>query len=190
MKVIILPGNNNTHITDYWYQDVKQKLEQAGLEVIAENMPDPVVARKTIWIPYIKKHIKKDEETILIGHSSGATAILSFLETHTCKAAILVGTYYTDLNDSLEKESGYFDKPWNWEAIKNNAEKIIIFAAENDPYIPIEEPRHIQKMLDAEYHEYSEGGHFSSDKDGNEKKTFPEIVEAVKKILEQETQES
>ena len=81
MKAIILPGNNNTPITSNWYLYVKKELEKLGFEVVAENMPDPDLARKKYWIPFIEKHAD-DEDTILIGHSSGATAILRYLENH------------------------------------------------------------------------------------------------------------
>ncbi|MDZ7798238.1 MAG: hypothetical protein U5L76_01320 [Patescibacteria group bacterium] len=41
MKALILPGNNNTLITNNWYLFVKEKLEKLGLEITAKNMPDP-----------------------------------------------------------------------------------------------------------------------------------------------------
>jgi uncharacterized protein len=39
-------------------------------------MPDPMRARKDIWLPFIKNDLKSDENTILIGHSSGAEAAM------------------------------------------------------------------------------------------------------------------
>ena len=175
MKAIILPGNNNCRITSNWYQQVKKELEDMGIEVVAENMPDPKLARKEFWIPFIKERAGKEDDLILIGHSSGATAILKYLEDNRCRLAILAGTYYTDLDDELEKKSGYFDEPWKWDNIKENS-KIIIFASEDDPYIDISEPRFMKGRLDAEYHEFSSRGHF-------EDREFPELVEAVKREL-------
>lgn len=177
---MIIPGNDNTLITSNWYQYVKSELEKLGLEVIAENMPDPKLARKEIWIPFIKEKLSSDEDSILIGHSSGATAILKFLEENKCKLVILVGTYHSHLDDELEKKSGYFDEPWKWDQIKNNAEKIVIFASQDDPWIHISEPRLIKEKINAEYHEYKDEGHFGVDHD---KKEFPEIVIVVKRLL-------
>jgi predicted alpha/beta hydrolase family esterase len=179
MKVIIIPGNYNTDIKENWFQDVKKGLEQLGLDVIAENMPDPDLARKQYWLPFIKDKLSS-ENSILIGHSSGAVAILRYLEENKCKLAILVGVCYTDLGDEHEKKSGYFDSPWAWDKIKNNAEKFIIFASKNDPYIPIAEPLLIKDKIDAEYHEYINEGHFGSDVNKTE---FPEIITAVKKFI-------
>jgi len=89
---------------------------------------------------------------------------------------ILVGTYYTDLDDELEKKSGYFDEPWKWEEIMNNAEKIVIFASQDDPYISISEPRFMKEKLGAEYHEYESRGHF-------DEKEFPELISVLKKYI-------
>jgi predicted alpha/beta hydrolase family esterase len=79
MKAIIIPGNGSADIMWGWYQSVKNELQQLGLDVIAENMPDPDLARKEYWLPFIKEKLSS-EDAILIGHSSGAVAILRYLE--------------------------------------------------------------------------------------------------------------
>lgn len=182
MKAMIIPGNGNTDITENWFQNVKKGLEKLGLDVVAENMPDPDLARKKYWLPFIKEKLSS-EDAILIGHSSGAVAILRYLEENKCKLAVLVGVCYTDLGDEKERKSGYYDTPWRWDKIKNNAEKIVIFASRNDPYIPISEPLFIKEKLDAEYHEYGDEGHFGTDVNKTE---FPEIITVVKKFIERQ----
>ena len=179
MKAIIIPGNGNTPIINHWYSSVKKGLEKLGLDVIAENMPDPDLARIKYWLPFIKEKLST-EDSILIGHSSGAVAILRYLEKNKGKLAILIGVCHTDLGDEKEKKSGYYDKPWEWNKIKNNTEKIVIFASKDDPYIPISEPLFVKEKINAEYHEYNDEGHFGEDVD---KKEFPEIVTVVKKFL-------
>jgi len=37
-------------------------------------MPDPLKARESKWVPYILDTLQCDENTVLIGHSSGAGA--------------------------------------------------------------------------------------------------------------------
>ncbi len=90
MKALIIPGNSNTAITENWFQYVKKELEGMGIEVIAENMPDPDLARKKYWIPFIKEKLST-ENSILIGHSSGAVAIMRYLEENKCRLAVLWG---------------------------------------------------------------------------------------------------
>ena len=46
------------------------------MEVILENFPDPFLAREIYWIPFIEKDLQCDDQTILIGHSSGAVCAL------------------------------------------------------------------------------------------------------------------
>lgn len=48
---------------------------------------------------------------ILIGHSSGAVAILRYLETHRIEGAVIIGVCHTDLGDEKKKISGYYDDP-------------------------------------------------------------------------------
>jgi predicted alpha/beta hydrolase family esterase len=180
MKAIIIPGNGSADIMWGWYQSVKNELQQLGLDVIAENMPDPDLARKEYWLPFIKEKLSS-EDAILIGHSSGAVAILRYLEENKCKLAILVGVCYTDLNNEHEKKSGYFDEPWEWDKIKSHTRKTVIFASSDDPYIPISEPELIKDKINAEYHEYHDEGHFGSDVNKTE---FPEITTVVKKFIE------
>ena len=183
MKIMIIPGNGSPDMnSEIWYPYIKKELEIIKsnikiFEIIIKNMPDPDLARKDYWLPFIEQQLKGDENAILIGHSSGAVAILRYLEKHKVQGAILIGACYTDLGDVKEKASGYFDGEWNWSKIKQNAKWIIQFASTNDPYIPIEEARHVRDKLHTEYYEYDDQGHFSSDV------TFPELVEVLKRKL-------
>lgn len=177
-KIIILPGNGNTNINqDHWYAWVRDQLRHKGYQVIAENMPDPDLAHKNIWLPHIKNHFAANEQTVIIGHSSGGVATLRYLEENKLLGAIVAGVNHTDLGFPEEKESGYYNTPWNWAAIKKNAHWLVQFASQDDPYIPIREPRLIHEKLDTEYHEYTDQGHFGSEY--KEHKTFPEIIEVI-----------
>ncbi len=178
IKAMIIPGNGNTDISENWFPYVKKNLEALGMRVIAKNMPDPDLARQSFWVPFIEKELKGYQNSILIGHSSGAVAILRYLENHKTLGAIIVGACHTDLGDEKEKKSGYFDDEWHWDKIKENAKWIVQFASTNDPYIPIEEARYIRDRINSEYHEYTDQGHFGSDVNKIE---FPEIVEIIKK---------
>lgn len=179
MKAMIVPGNGNSDITSNWFQAVKQDLQDMGVEVIAQNMPDPDLARQEYWIPFIAAKLDSPE-SIVIGHSTGAVAALRYAEKHRAKLLILVGAYYTHLDDESEKRSGYFDAPWDWLAIKGNVDRVVIIASVNDPYIPIDQPRYIAGQLCAEYHEYLDEGHFGSDVG---KTCFPEIAIFVSNYL-------
>jgi len=176
MKVMIIPGNAGPNISNHWYPYVKRELEKLGFTVIAENMPDPVLARANYWVPFIEQKVAGDEDIILIGHSSGTVASFKYAEKHKIKGMVIVGAYHTDLGLDDEKQSGYFDKPFEWEKIKNNSQWIIQFAAVDDSVIPISEARYVAKKLSSEYHEYPDKGHYLHEE-------TPEIIEEIKKKL-------
>jgi predicted alpha/beta hydrolase family esterase len=179
IKAIIIPGNGDDNPEDKWFPYLVTELGKIGIEVVNVKYPDAVLARRKYWIPFLEK-LGADENTILIGHSSGAVAAMRYAEDHKIFGSILVGACYTDLGVDTEKISKYYDEPWDWEAIKNNQKWIAQFASTDDPYIPIEEARHVHKNLETEYYEFTDQGHFGGDKG---RVTFPEIVEIIKKKI-------
>jgi len=180
IKVVIAPGNGGAKPTDNWFPYVKSELEKDGITVVVREFPDSHLARESYWIPFLKNDLKVDENTILVGHSSGAIAAMRYAEKNKILGSILVGTYYTDLGMETEKISGYFDRPWQWEAIQRNQKWIAVFASTDDPWIPIEEPRFLQQKLKLDYHEYTDKGHFGGD---YYKPLFPELVAVIREKL-------
>ena len=45
-------------------------------------MPDPLYARKSIWLPFMENELKIGAEDIIIGHSSGAVRFFLILALH------------------------------------------------------------------------------------------------------------
>ncbi len=175
-KVIFIPGNGGGNTHDEWFPYVKKELEKLGAEVISPGeYPDAVLARMNVWLPYIEG-LGTDENTILLGWSSGAVALMRYAETHTILGSVLVAPCYTDLGLKDEKMSGYYDAPWQWDTIRNNQQWIVQFSSISDPVIPIEEARYIHHKLQSEYYEI-DAGHFYP------KKEFPELLGSIKKYL-------
>lgn len=175
-NIVLVHGNGGLTAEDLWFPEVKTELEAAGLEVVAETMPDNYMARSSEWLPFLHDVLNTDENSIIVGHSSGAAAAMRYAETHHIFGSVLVAASYTDLGIRTERMSGYFDGPWDWEAIKAHQNWIVQFAAANDPYIPIEEPRHIHKQLNTDYYEDAYSGHF-------EEIIFPKLVAVLKSKL-------
>lgn len=127
-----------------------------------------------------KQKLKGSENAVIIGHSSGAIAAMRYAETHRILGSVLVAGYYTDLGIPKEKQSGYFDDPWDWDRIKKNQCWILQFASTDDPWIPIREPRFVHEKLDTEYFEFNDMGHFGGD---YHKESFPELLQALKEKI-------
>ncbi|GMU19805.1 MAG: hypothetical protein AMXMBFR12_09960 [Candidatus Babeliales bacterium] len=180
IKIIFLHGNGNSTPNDNWIPYAKAALEKSGFTVIAKQLPDAPLARAKYWLPFLKNELRADENSVLVGHSSGALAAMRFAEQNKILGSVLIGAMHTDLGIESERQSGYFDTPWNWQAIKDNQEWIVQFASTDDPWIPIEEPRLIHKKLNSEYHEFIDQGHFGGDYD---KKEFPELIAVIQRKL-------
>ena len=175
VKVIIIPGNGGSTPLDQWFPYVKRNLEKLGIKTVVEQFPDSVLARSKYWLPFIKE-LGADENTILIGYSSGAEAAMRFTEDNKVLGTVLVAACYTDLGIEGERISGYYDYPWKWEKIKSNQKWIIQFGSKDDPFIPIEEARFVRDRLTSEYYEFENKGHFQySD--------FPELIEVIRNKL-------
>ena len=76
---IELKKNFSVH---YRYQWLAKRLSSdhpgpgANLKIICETMPDPYKARAKYWIPFIKSKLQDVEKVYVVGHSSGAVAIM------------------------------------------------------------------------------------------------------------------
>lgn len=162
IKVVIIHGNGGCTNQSNWTPWLKAELEKNNIPVIAPTMPDNVEAKSSIWLPYMHDKLQCDENTIIVGHSSGAVAAMRYAEEYKLRGSILIGACYTDLGYASERISGYYDAPWQWDTIKNNQQWIIQFASNDDPYIPIEQPQHIHKQLATDYYEFTDQGHFMS----------------------------
>ncbi len=175
-NVVLVHGNGGGTVEDIWFPEIKTELETLGLEVVAQTMPDNFMARSIEWLPFIRDMLRAGGESIIIGHSSGAVAAMRYAETHCIFGSVLVGASYTDLGIRMEKMSGYFEEPWDWESIKANQNWIVQFASTDDPFIPIEEPRHIHAELGTDYHEVANRGHYMDS-------SFPELITVIQEKL-------
>jgi predicted alpha/beta hydrolase family esterase len=177
LKAIFVPGNGGDNSQDRWRPYLKNELEKSGIPFTNVDFPDPVLASMKSWIPFIKE-LGADQNTILVGHSSGAEAAMRYAENNKLLGTVLISACYTDLGLQNEKEAGYYEKPRQWDKIRSNQNWIIQFHSTDDPFIPIKEARFVHEQLNTEYYEFTDRKHFGGQKE------FPELVEALKKKLD------
>ena len=150
-RFIFIHGNDSTHWSFAWAPWLKAELEKLGFETFFETMPDSIIARSEHWLAFLKDHVKVGENDVLVGWSSGAVAAMRYAEENKIKGSVLVSPSYTDLGDDLEKQSGYYDKPWQWEKIKTNQGNIALIWGDDDPYIPQSEFDFIAQQLNSTF---------------------------------------
>lgn len=173
-RFVYVHGNQATHWSFAWAPWLKRELENLGFETFFETMPDSVIARAEYWLPFLKDHVRVGENDVIIGWSSGAVAAMRYAETNKIKGSILISPSYTNLGDELEKQSGYFDHSWQWQAIKANQEKIALIWGDDDPYIPQAEFEFIAKQLQPTQINIAGGKHFI------EQAEFPALLAYIK----------
>ena len=124
-----------------------------------------------------------DENSIIIGHSSGAVEMTPGLLSDTkfpkdvkVKACFLIGVFKGDLGwASLKGMTGDF----NFELIKKRCPKFIFIHSDNDPYCPIDDARELCKQVNGKFIELTGQEHFTVSLDPKYTE-FPELLEAIK----------
>lgn len=126
----------------------------------------------------MEKELNCNENTVVVGHSSGAQAAMRYAEKHRVLGLVLVSACVTDLGDPNEKASGYYNRPWEWQQIKQNTQWIVQFGSTDDPFIPFSEQKQVAEGTAAEFHQFSDKGHFMS-------MAFPELMNTLINKLQQ-----
>ncbi|XP_041371748.1 serine hydrolase RBBP9-like [Gigantopelta aegis] len=171
-KVAIVPANGCYDVYNcFWYGWLHKQLTQSHVHCVLRSMPEPDIARESIWIPFMRNDLECDEQTIIVGHVLGAEAAMRFAEKYKVKGIVLVSACVTDLGIARERESGYFDRPWKWVKIKSNTDFVMQFGSKNDPIIPWKEQERIADALNVDLHIFKRG-HFMTS-------TFPELLELI-----------
>ena len=155
VNVVIVPGNGHGCASANFYPWLAKQLrlielrDGTKLKVALQQMPDPDVAREKIWLPFIRDVLGANEDTVLVGHSSGACAGLRLAETDKLAGLVVVSCTPSDLDDENEAASGYYNRPWRWDSMVANVPKIVQFGSIDDPFIPIELQRSVADGITA-----------------------------------------
>lgn len=126
-----------------------------------------------------------NDESILIGHSAGATFILRILEqlpdgTKVKKALLVAGPVMLgSKREYFPYKEDMVKTPFDWEKIKNACGEFYLFYSDNDPYeCGIENGRIIHKKLGGKLLLKTGEGHFNLEK-GPQYKQFPELLKYI-----------
>lgn len=183
-NALILHGTNGSP-TENWFEWLRQELVKDGYSVTVPELP--MASRPNIdrYNNFLLNEIKYNlnQNTILVGHSSGAVAILGLLEAipsdKKVDACYLVGAFKNDL--SWEALSDLFTKPLDFQNIKSKAKKFVFIHSDNDPYCPLEHAQFLAEQLDGELIIKKGQQHFSVGTMGDQYQQFPFLLDLIKK---------
>lgn len=184
MKFVILHGTRATS-RDHWFPWLKSELEALGHEVWTPDLPDADRPNIQKYNEYLLGQGWDFNDNVIIGHSSGSVAILGLLqalpEGTKINTAILVGSFTERLleNPRFETLKEIFEKPFNFEQIKQKARRFIFVHSRDDHICPIELAEDLCRQMDGEMIRFDGMGHFIIKHDPRFDK-FPELLEIIK----------
>jgi len=188
MKIFIIHGSYGNP-QENWFPWLKQELEKLGHAVFVPEFPTPKDQNLENWMGEFQEGMHYhllDEESVFVGHSLGPAFILSVLEEleipKPIRACFFVAGFIGKLNnpefDEINKT--FAEKEFNWERIKKNCERFVMYHSNNDPYVPIEKAKELSEKLNCKLKVIKGAGHF------NEKAGYTEfklLLEDIKKEL-------
>jgi predicted alpha/beta hydrolase family esterase len=167
----------------FWYPYLKAFLEEKGYTVWVPSLPSSDKPDLAVQLPYCLDNFKYNEESILIGHSSGCPLILSILENLDCKVKLVV--LVAGFTPKLKKDPySILQKSYDWERIKNNCEHFVFINSDNDPWrCDDKQGRIMFNKLGGDLIIRHGEGHMGSDSFNQPYKEFPLLVNIIKTYL-------
>lgn len=178
-NVLVLHGTNSNP-QDNWFPWLETELKERNYTVWMPNLPRADKPNIKRYNDFIFSRWKFDDHSIIVGHSSGAVAILGILQglpqDIVIKRVILVAGFINDLGWEPLRE--LFLTPFYWKRIRQRAKEIILIHSDNDPYVPLWHGEKLRDLLHAKLIVLSNQGHFNLEK-GPEYRQFPFLLEKI-----------
>jgi len=187
-NALILHGAGNDSQGN-WFPWLKSKLEEKGWKVWAPDLPNTDRPNQKDWLDVIfsNEHWQFTDESIMIGHSAGATLILRILErlpkeTQIHRAILVAGTVERGTKpEYFQYKEDMVKRPFNWKKIKRSCEKFYFIHSMNDPYqCGADQGEIMHKKLGGELIIQPDQGHFNLERSPKYKR-FSLILEILEK---------
>jgi len=187
-NALILHGAGNNHAGN-WFPWLNNELKRYDYKVWVPDLPQSETPNKEKWLDTIfsNKDWVFNDESVIIGHSAGATLILRILENLPkgikIKKAILVAGPCTIGNkpEFFVYKKSLVGGSFNWSIIKKSCNKFYLIYSDRDPYdCGLDQGKIIQEHIGGELILKKGEAHFNLEK-SPEYITFPVVLE---KILE------
>lgn len=170
-----------------WFPWLKAELEKQGYTAYLPQLPYGEEQSLSSWFDAVRHILPElDADSIIIGHSCGAVFCLRILEriNKPIRAAYLVSPFSRLLGkpelEMYDKANRTFvERPFNWNAIKQNAQQIVIYFGDNDPYVPLDQAQEVAEGTEGDFRLVSGAGHFNRDSGYTE---FPMLVEDIRSL--------
>lgn len=129
MKNVIILHGSSSKPTDFWFPYIKENIEKVGYQVWVPELPDTDTPELKHQLRFVLEGGNFNQDTILIGHSSGCPLILAVLEKLPSRISKSV-----QVAGFLDGEHSILKKEYDWERIKSNAKDFLFINSDNDPW--------------------------------------------------------
>ncbi len=164
---MLSPSNSN------WLPWIQKQLLIKGILAQTPEMPDAYELNYEKW-KWMFEQFEIDEKTILVGHSCGGGFLVRWLSENNKKVGkvVLVAPW---INPKHEADGKFFEFNIDENLVSKTASVKIMYSTDDD--LDIIESINIlkSKLKGADFHEFTDKGHFVSESMHTEK--FPELLE-------------
>ncbi|MBI5621011.1 alpha/beta hydrolase [Candidatus Gottesmanbacteria bacterium] len=137
MKNVLILHGIGGNPTLNWYQYVAQKAREIGYTAHVPQLPSSDKPDFELTYDFLVKNFTFDKETVLVGHSSGASLALGILQKLPVSIQIrrviliagFIDPFLTDELHKYVKRSDYdklFPPQWDWRKIRESSGDYII----------------------------------------------------------------
>lgn len=181
-KAVILHGTGGSP-DDNWFRWLENELQAKGLTVWLPQLPHAEQPSLKEEIEFVTANtpFAFDEETVIIGHSSGASLALALVSTAQAPiGALMVVSPFVPTDEpyaatTWEANAKLFDTPIDLSAIRRKALQRLVVHSDDDPYIPLSVASSIADASHAEFVMIPGQGHFNLEH-SDTYKTFPLLL--------------
>jgi uncharacterized protein len=165
-----------------WFRWLKTELEQLGMDVWLPELPNAQQPSLKEWQEFVQNECPfvMNEDTLIVGHSSGAILAIILAQASTQKIGAIVDvSVFHDNSLQWEPNSRLFDVPFDWVAIKNSVDKLVFIHSDTDPYVPLDQAQFVADKTSAEMIVIPGQGHFNLEQNESYKQ-FPQLLKILK----------
>ncbi|KKR56137.1 MAG: hypothetical protein UT93_C0004G0015 [Candidatus Woesebacteria bacterium GW2011_GWF1_40_24] len=190
MKFVILHGTMGSP-NGNWFPWLAKELEKMGQIVVCPQLPTPEGQTPDNWVKAIKETVnslgESKNEVVLVAHSMSCFAVCDYLSQiqQSINSAFFVAGFAETHPDWPEPypalNNPFVEKVLDWNKVKANCSKIYCFDGNDDKYVSLEMAKRFAELCKAPLKIIPNGGHLT---EGSGYKTFPLLLEIIKKELE------
>ncbi len=173
MRVVYLHSHAGSP-REHWAPSLKRRAQSLGATFVGPQLP--VEGTFDDWEKMLDAQDVALEDAIVVAYGMGVPFVLARAEKEKMKALLLVAMPPPD-----DASATFMQRTFDYPAIKENAERIVFFHADDDPRMPLYAVLALRTPLSAELHIVRGGGLLDAQSGYTE---FPALERTVEDLIQ------